>query len=327
MFLMLTFSTCFNSQDSPVPSNRPIGIVVHGGAGNLDSSLFTPQQLEEYHRVLRLAVETGFRLLHAGKPSWEAVVAAVMVLEDCPLFNAGRGSVYNANGQQEMDAALMKGDDLQAGAVAGLTGIRNPIVAAKHVLFDSEHVLLTGEGAFQFALHVGMDSTPASYFYDDKRWRDWNNSQPPSAASYSAIPHHKFGTVGAVAVDQMGDLAAATSTGGMTNKKFGRVGDAPIIGAGTYADNQSCAVSATGHGEFFMRTVAAHSIAASVKYEKKSLQQAAHWMVQDVLAPMNGKGGVIAIDITGIPIMEFNTSAMFRAYKTSSKSTKSFIFK
>jgi beta-aspartyl-peptidase (threonine type) len=283
-------------------------IAVHGGAGDLPSSERTPAREAEYHTALGRALRAGQDILQAGGTSLDAVVAAVQVLEDNPLFNAGRGSVIAAHGECELDASLMDGGDLRAGAVTGLRHVRNPILLARLVMERSEHVMLAGAGAEEFALEQGLEPVPNSYFVTERRRLELDAALHGAQVGIESVK----GTVGAVAIDDHGNLAAATSTGGMTAKRWGRVGDSPIIGAGTYAANDCCAVSATGHGEFFIRAAVAHEIASLVRHAGHPVTEAARIVVQDQLRRLGGEGGVIAIGRDGSIAMPFNSSGMLR---------------
>lgn len=303
------------------------GIVIHGGAGTISREAMTPEREAEYRAALTQALQAGHAVLARGGTSLDAVSAAVRVMEDSPLFNAGRGAVFTNDGKNELDAAVMDGRTLAAGAVAGLHHVRNPIDLARAVMEKSPHVMMIGEGAETFARQQGIEMVPASYFRTESRWqalqRALEEERRRGTTSYfrdlEASPdpearERKFGTVGAVALDRHGNLAAGTSTGGMTNKRWGRVGDVPIIGAGTYANNASCAVSATGHGEYFIRYTVAHDICARVQYRGLPLARAADEVVMDVLVKAGGEGGVIAMDAQGNVAMPFNSSGMYRGY-------------
>ncbi|RQS71557.1 isoaspartyl peptidase/L-asparaginase [Burkholderia sp. Bp8963] len=304
-------------------------LAIHGGAGTLQRGVMTPEQ-EAAHRVaLEEALDAGHRVLKEGGSSVDAVVAAVVALENCPLFNAGRGSVFTHAGTHEMDAAVMEGHTGRAGAVAGVSRIRNPVEAARRVMDRSTHVLLSGAGAEQFATDEGLALEGPEYFYTDFRWqqllavRDTGREildhdgtallreQDPSAASRLINGEHKFGTVGAVALDAAGHLAAATSTGGLTNKRHGRIGDSPLIGCGTFADTR-VAVSTTGTGEAFIRAVAAHDVAARMNYGLATVDEAASAVVNEVIPRQRGTGGLIAVDAEGRVSMPFNTEGMYR---------------
>lgn len=268
-----------------------------------------------YRSGLQLALDAGYAVLVAGGSSLDAVSTAVRSLEDNPLFNAGQGAVLTHDGRAELDASIMDGRNLRAGAVAGLLHIRNPIDLARHVMENSPHVMLTGSGAEEFAIEQGFTLVPNSYFITPVRKQQLERVLRSDAHALNDLLAH--GTVGAVALDRNGDLAAATSTGGMTDKRWGRVGDSPIIGAGTYANNASCAVSATGHGEYFMRAVVAHDICAMVEYKGVSLERAVHDVIQVKLTKLGGDGGVIAIDAAGNIVLDFNSEGMFRGARSS----------
>ncbi len=288
-------------------------LVIHGGAGVMDKKDFTPDLEQAYLDKLNEALDSGEAILKAGGTALDAVTAAVIVMEDSPLFNAGKGAVFAETGENELDAAIMNGKDLSAGAVAGVRTIRNPILAARRVMEASEHVLLVRDGAEKFAQEQGLEIVDPSYFFDQKRYDALMKAQ-------------KHGTVGAVALDRAGNLAAATSTGGRTNKMTGRVGDTPIIGAGTYANNNTCAISATGHGEYFIRYAVAHDISALMEYKGLSLEAAADEVIFNKLLPVGGTGGVIAVDKDGNYTMPFNTSGMFRGVATADGTRETAIF-
>lgn len=291
-----------------------IAIAVHGGAGVMPGKDLTAARQQAFHDGLAAALRAGFAVMESGGLSLDAVVAAVKVLEDDPLFNAGRGSVVAANGLHELDASIMDGRDLRAGSVSGVSHVRNPVELARLVMDRSPHVMLAGAGADEFAVQQGLEPVPNEYFATERRRLELDRHLRGEA---DVADEAVLGTVGAVALDAHGNLAAATSTGGMTAKKWGRVGDSPIIGAGTYADNASCAVSGTGHGEYFIRAVVAHDICALVAYRGWSLQRAAREVVQEKLKARGGEGGVIAIDPAGQVVMEFNSDGMFRAMRDS----------
>jgi beta-aspartyl-peptidase (threonine type) len=292
-----------------------LAIAIHGGAGSLPRAEMKPAAEAQYRAELALALDAGFDALAQGHSSLDAVVAAVKVLEDSPLFNAGRGAVFTHDGINELDAAIMDGASLKAGAVAGLRHVRNPIELARLVMDKSAHVMMIGDGAEEFALEQGVALVPRDYFHTDRRWDQLERARHGDRQAAASLNY--FGTVGAVALDARGNLAAATSTGGMTNKKFGRVGDSPIIGAGTYARNATCAISATGHGEYFIRAVAGHDISALMEYRRLELAAAVRLVVQDKLAALGGAGGVIAVDGNGNVALEFNTEGMFRGARNS----------
>jgi len=304
-------------------------LVVHGGAGTIHASTLNAEQQAQYHQSLDEALVAGEHVLESGGSSLDAVTAAIQVLEQSPLFNAGRGAVFTHEGRNELDASIMDGRDLNAGAVAGVTVIKSPIAAARAVMEDSPHVMLSGVGAEEFARERGLEIVEPAYFYTERRWQDLQkaqqNEQKPQA-SLQGSKDWKFGTVGAVALDRDGNLAAGTSTGGMTNKRWGRIGDAPVIGAGTYAANESCAVSATGHGEYFIRRTVARDICARVQFAGASLPDAAAQVIQDILKPMGGEGGIIALDTQGNMVMEFNSAGMFRGSVSSRQARHTALF-
>lgn len=287
-------------------------LVIHGGAGNISKANLPADIAAQFEAKLTEVLKHGDSLLKAGAKSLDAVESCVRMMEDCPLFNAGKGAVFNAEGKNEMDAAIMDGKTGKAGAVAGVTTIRNPITAARAVMEKSEHVMLAGKGAETFAAEQGLVIVSPDYFFTQARWDAYLKAKE-NTDSISALDK-KHGTVGCVALDKYGNLAAATSTGGMTLKKYGRIGDSPIIGAGTYADNNTCAVSATGHGEFFIRNVVAYDISALMKYKGLPLDKAADEVIMIKLKNLGGTGGIIAVDKNGNIAMPFNTSGMFRGY-------------
>ena len=299
--------------EEPVP---PIAIAIHGGAGTINRESLSPETEAAIRAALLQALQAGHDVLASGGTSMDAVTRAVTLLEDSPHFNAGKGSVFNSQGKNEMDASIMDGGTLAAGAVAGVHNIRNPVILARKVMTDSPHVMLIGEGAEEFAREKGITFEGDEYFYTEHRWKQLQEakaSENPEAHHVSESPDRWLSTVGAVALDEHGNLAAATSTGGTTNKRWGRVGDSPIIGAGTFADNRSCAVSATGHGEFFIRAAVAKDICARVQYKGISVEAAAREVVLDDLVKMGGEGGVIAIGPKGEIALIFNTPGMYRA--------------
>jgi beta-aspartyl-peptidase (threonine type) len=289
-------------------------IAIHGGAGAIPRQALTSAREKQYRASLEGALDAGYAVLERGGPSLDAVTAAVRILEDDPLFNAGRGAALTREGAAELDAAVMDGKQQRAGAVASVRHVKNPIDLARRVMEKSRHVLLVGPGAEEFALEEGLALVPNTYFRTEDRQRQLESEQRGRTVS-DLLPSQ--GTVGAVAIDREGNLAAATSTGGMTNKRQGRVGDSPIVGAGTYAKNGVCAVSATGHGEYFIRAVAAYHICASVEYRGLTLEQAAREMLHGILRELGGDGGVIAVDTGGHIVMEFSTEGMFRGARDS----------
>jgi len=281
-------------------------IAIHGGAGTLPRAEMSAEAEARYRSGLKEAIDAGFAILQDGGSSLDAVTRAVVLLEDNPLFNAGKGAVFTLDGRNELDASIMDGSTLNAGAVCGVTRIRNPVELARAVMEKSAHVMLAGAGAEEFASDQGFAFVPQSYFYTPERWRQLERIRGGDA-DLSALTISHVGTVGAVALDDRGRLAAATSTGGMTGKRYQRIGDSPIIGAGTYADDRSCAVSATGHGEVFIRLAVAHDICARMRYGGRSLTQAVREVVLGDLPPRGGEGGVIAIDSRGEIAIEFNS--------------------
>lgn len=294
-------------------------IAIHGGAGTVERHLLNEEKQQQYEAGLQAAVDAGYEILNSGGSSLDAVTAAVTVLEDCPLFNAGRGAVFNHDGKHEMDASIMSGANRMAGAVSGVKNIKNPIILAKTVMEKSEHVFLAGDGAEIFAKQNGIAFEEDAYFYDDFRFEQYKQALKDDTVQldHSAAGDRKFSTVGAVALDKYGNISAATSTGGMTNKKFGRVGDTPMIGAGTYANNVTCAVSCTGHGELFIRQVVAHQVHCMMMYGNNTLEQACEQVVMKDLVEIDGEGGLIAIDKGGNVIFSFNSTGMYRGFKKS----------
>ncbi|MGF6790782.1 isoaspartyl peptidase/L-asparaginase family protein [Paraburkholderia sp. 35.1] len=310
-------------------------IAIHGGAGTILRTSMSASAETKYHAALNAVLSAGQRVLADGGSALDAVSEAVRLLEDCALFNAGHGAVYTAAGTHELDAAIMDGRTLDAGAICCVKRVRNPILAARRVLERSDHVLFTGDGAEAFAAAQGLEFVDNSYFDTDARYRQWQlarEQQRPmldhDAATLASTassnddptphepidPNRKFGTVGAVALDRHGHLAAATSTGGVTNKQVGRVGDTPLIGAGCYADDATCAVSTTGAGEMFMRMVAAYDVAAQMAYRQVSLEEAAHDVVMNRLPKIDGRGGLVAVDVRGNVTLPFNTEGMYRGF-------------
>ncbi|MDC0713550.1 isoaspartyl peptidase/L-asparaginase [Stigmatella sp. ncwal1] len=307
---------------SPSQARPKWGIVIHGGAGVMSRENLSAEQEARIRASLTEALQAGHAVLAQGGTSLDAVEAAVRILEDSPLFNAGKGAVFTHDGRNELDASIMDGRTLAAGAVAGLRHVKNPLALARRVMERSPHVMMVGEGAEVFAREQGLELVPPEYFRTEERWEQLQRALEKEKASQGSPPatrvsprpeDGKFGTVGAVALDQAGNLAAGTSTGGMTNKRYGRVGDSPIIGAGTYA-NAHCAVSGTGHGEFFIRYTVARDICSRVEYLKSPLREAAATVVMDVLVKAGGEGGVIALDARGEVAMPFNSPGMYRGY-------------
>jgi beta-aspartyl-peptidase (threonine type) len=312
------------------PQNPRLGFVIHGGAGVIRRGSLTPEREKEYRAALEKALMAGYKALQEGKSSLDAVEIAVRIMEDSPLFNAGKGAVFTADGKNELDAAVMEGKTLKAGAVAGLHTVKNPITLARAVMEKSPHVMMIGDGAQRFAKEIGIELVPEKYFWTQDRWdslqriikqekekeskKEKSKNEDLNIETRNA---EKYGTVGAVALDKDGNLAAGTSTGGMTNKKYGRVGDVPIIGAGTYANNATAAISATGWGEFFIRLGVARDISALMEYRALTVQQAADMVIQQKLQNAGGDGGIIAIDKFGNIGISFNSEGMYRAYVNS----------
>jgi beta-aspartyl-peptidase (threonine type) len=347
--IILTTFTCLTTfaQDY---ANK-ITLVLHGGAGTITRANMTPEREKAYKEVLNMALQRGYEVLKKGGTSVQAVEATIHVMEDSPLFNAGKGAVFTNEGKNEMDASIMEGKTLKAGAIAGVTTIKNPISTAIAVMEKSPHVMMAGRGAEKFAEEQGLEIVDPSYFYTEARYKallrakeeektelDHNAKEEKEVkkspktgfldkSEIIFTEGKKFGTVGCVALDQFGNLAAGTSTGGMTNKKYGRIGDAPIIGAGTYANNTTCAVSATGHGEYFIRSVVAYDISALMEYKGLSLQDAAHEVVMKKLVERGGEGGVIALDRNGNVAMPFNSEGMYRGYIKSDGKSEILIYK
>jgi len=292
----------------PFVANAKTMFVMHGGAGTITRKNMTPEQEAQIRAKMEEALKTGHAVLARGGTSVDAVEASIRILEDSPLFNAGKGAVFTHEGRNELDSAIMDGKTMKAGAVAGVTIIKNPISAARAVMEKSKHVMMVGKGAELFATTVGLEIVDPSYFWTEKRWKELQRDLQKEQAA-----DHK-GTVGAVALDQAGDLAAGTSTGGTTNKRYGRVGDSPIIGAGTYASNDSVAVSCTGTGEYFIRWTVAHDIAALVEYKGMTVEQAGNEVIHRKLEPVKGDGGAIILDRHGNFAMPFNTEGMYRGW-------------
>jgi len=299
-------------------------IAIHGGAGTILKKDMTPEKEKAYTQALEVALNAGFSLLEQGGSAIEAVEKAVMELENSPLFNAGRGSVFTATGAHEMDASIMDGSNLEAGAVSLVSGVKNPIALARKVMLHSGHVFLSGEGAIEFARGQNCEFKDEEWFRDEFRYQQWQavKGSDEFQLDHNVKVDHKFGTVGAVARDQQGNIAAATSTGGMTNKRFGRVGDSPMIGAGTYANNATCAVSCTGSGEFFIRGVVAYDVSCLMEHKGLTLEDACREVVHNRLLKINGDGGLVAIDNQGNVSLVFNTEGMYRGSRVSGESGK-----
>ena len=319
--VILLFVSCHSEKDKQQPT---FGIVIHGGAGTILKENMSDEMERAYIEKLTEAIATGYAILKAGGTSQDAVEKTIHVMEDSPLFNSGKGAVLTANGSIALDASFMDGKTLNSGAIAGVKQVKNPISAAIKVMHNSPHVLLSGQGADQFAVEQNLDTVPQSYFITERRFKDLKRVKELEVNKKTILhgsdqlfyDNQRYGTVGCVALDLNGNLAAGTSTGGMTNKKWGRIGDAPIIGAGTYANNSSCGVSATGWGEFFIRSVVAHDIAALVEYKNLSVKEASKQVLQKV-EDLGGDGGVVVMDTYGNVAMEFNTPGMYRAHMNS----------
>ena len=330
--LLILFSLFFFEKaiaQQTLPQKNKFVLVIHGGAGTILKSQMTAEKEKAYTDALNQALENGSAILSKGGSALDAVEASIRILEDNPLFNAGKGAVFTNEGKNELDAAIMNGKTLAAGAVAGVTTIKNPVTAARAVMEKSPHVMMVGKGAEQFAKEQGLEIVDPSYFYTEDRWKGLQRAKQEDSTKMQSghadtskktmlkqpeNRDYKYGTVGAVALDQCGNLAAATSTGGMTNKKFGRVGDAPIIGAGTYANNKTVAISGTGWGEYFIRLVMAKTISDMMEFGKMKLKQAADEMIMKRLPALGGDGGLIAVDKDGNIAMPFCTKGMYRGY-------------
>lgn len=334
LFLSLLFFTCKKdgqktetSKDKTIIETKvekqDFAIVIHGGAGTILKENMTPEREAEYKAKLEEAIRVGYDILKNGGSSIDAVEKTINVMEDSPLFNAGKGAVFTNEGTNELDASIMDGKTLNAGASAGTTTVKNPINLARVIMEKSEHVMLSREGAETFAQEQGLEIVQPDYFFTESRFNALKNIKDKEkteldhdgkTAFYDPnIKDSKFGTVGCVALDKNGNLAAGTSTGGMTNKRYGRIGDTPIIGAGTYANNATCAVSSTGWGEYFIRGMVAHDISALMEYKGLSLKEASRIVIQEKLTELGGTGGIVAVDKNGNMVMEFNTAGMYRA--------------
>ncbi len=302
-------------------------LVIHGGAGNIHPGMMTAAQEQLYTAGLKAALDKGFAVLRGQGTAVDAVVAAVRAMEDNPLFNAGRGSVFTKKGIQEMDAAVMDGHTLSAGAITGVRNVKNPVLLARDTMLHSGHVFLSGKGASEFAIRQGLEQAPDEYFFNRARYEQWVAIRD---SDYTQLDHAddnlkgpqpvtegKLGTVGAVACDAVGNIAAATSTGGMTNKRWGRIGDSPVIGAGTYASNATCAISCTGHGEPFLRAVVAHDISCLMEYKGLVLQEACDEVLKKKLPAIGGEGGLIGVDASGNWCFSYNSAGMYRGVRTS----------
>ena len=329
-FLMLLSISCKKEQveassisEKPVTSEKHFAIVIHGGAGTIKKANMSEEQEVAYRKILQEALDTGYSILENGGTSLDAVQETVNVMEDSPLFNAGKGAVFNSAGKNELDASIMDGKTLNCGAVAGVSHLKNPINAARIVMDKTRHVMLSGKGAEDFAREHNLTFVEDEYFHTEKRFNQLLKAQERkkleldrSLSGIELIDDHKYGTVGAIALDKNGNIAAATSTGGMTNKKYGRIGDSPIIGAGTYANNKTCGVSSTGTGEYFIRTLAAHEASNLMQYKKLSLQESLKEVIGQI-AKLGGDGGMVGLDKDANIAWFFNTEGMYRGYKKS----------
>lgn len=336
-FILLIFAACNDKMNDTIDEKtsnsetdsekNQFGIILHGGAGTILKEHMSDSLETAYKEVLEKAIKTGYTILENGGTSLEAIAETIKIMEDSPLFNAGKGAVFTHHETNELDASVMVGNTLDAGAVSGVTRVKNPIDLAIMIMTDSPHVMLSGEGAEQFAAEKGIELVDPSYFYTENRFRSLQRIKASEKTELdhdgktsfinNEITNSRFGTVGAAALDKHGNLAAGTSTGGMTNKRWNRIGDAPIIGAGTYANNATCAVSSTGWGEFFIRAVVAHDISALMEYKGLSLKEAAREVIQNKVPALGGDGGIVAIDKDGNMVAEFNTAGMYRASMNS----------
>jgi len=305
------------SAEKSIDSKAEYAMVIHGGAGTIRKAEMSEEKYHQYYSALDTALTIGENILKNGGTSLDAIEASIRYMEDVPLFNSGRGAVFTNAGINELDASIMIGSDRNAGAVGGVTNVRHPVTAARKVMEKSPHVLLTGKGAETFAKEEGLEIVDPSYFKTQKNWdylQEVLKREKDQGYLDEVHPDWKYGTVGAVALDKAGNIAAATSTGGMTNKKYNRIGDSPIIGAGTFADNKTCGVSCTGHGEFFIRYAVAYDVAARMEYKNESVQEAADFIINKKLVDAKGAGGLIALDGDGNVAMPFNTEGMYRGY-------------
>jgi beta-aspartyl-peptidase (threonine type) len=315
--IAFVFVLCISCTAENQTDENGIAFVIHGGAGTILKENMSPEMDSTYRAFLTESLLNGYQILKRGGSSLDAVETVVMGMEDSPLFNAGKGSVFTSAGTNEMDASIMDGSNLNAGAVAAIKNIKNPIKLARLVMEKSPHVMLAQEGAETFAEENGISSIEDNYFYTKRRWESLQRAKSRESETSSFMDSANgelYSTVGAVALDKFGNIAAATSTGGRTNKRFGRIGDSPIIGAGTYANNKTCGISSTGHGEYFMRSLAAYDIAALMEYSGKSIQESAETVIQTKLTNLGGTGGIVGLDRKGNIVMEFNTAGMYRGY-------------
>jgi beta-aspartyl-peptidase (threonine type) len=313
--------------NSETKTEAKLALAIHGGAGTIRHAEMSRELEAAYRDGLQRALARGWEVLNGGGSALDAVEATVCALEDNPLFNAGRGAVFTHDERHEMDAAIMSGEDLSAGAVAAVEGLKHPITLARRVMEKTEHILLCGSGAEEFAREVASEFAPPEYFFTEFRYQQLLEARREHEVRLDHSPVKKFGTVGAVACDARGHLAAATSTGGMTNKRFGRIGDTALVGAGTYADDRTCAVSCTGHGEFFMRAVAAYDVACLMKYKGLTLKDACEQTIGETLREMGGEGGLVAVDHVGNVALTFNSEGMYRAWITSEQEAQVAIYR
>lgn len=306
-----------STTEAPAQAQAEYALAIHGGAGAIKKENMTPELEAQIRAALQEALTVGEEVLKNGGTAVDAVAKTIMVLENAPYFNAGKGAVFTHDGINELDASIMDGSNQEAGAVGGVTVVKNPILAARAVMEKSPHVLLTGAGANTFAKEQGLETVDNKYFYTENRWNSLQNAlekEQKTGSIDTDNPDFKFGTVGCAALDQKGNLAAGTSTGGMTNKRWNRIGDSPIIGAGTYANNNTCAISSTGHGEFFIRYAVAYDISALMEYKEMPFQKAADYVINDKLKNNGGSGGIIGVDKYGNVAMPFNTAGMYRGF-------------
>lgn len=330
IFILCTLIACqndINNSQKPEAMKQHIDrpdfvLVIHGGAGTIRKDRMTDELEANINAALDHALETGKKVLAAGGTAMDAVTQTIITLEDSPYFNAGKGAVFTNSGTNELDASIMDGKDLNAGAVGGVKTVKNPILAARAVMEKSDHVMLSGDGANTFAKEQGLEMVDPKYFYTEQRWKSLQNvlqKENTTTGELLENPNadYKYGTVGCAALDKAGNLAAGTSTGGMTNKRWGRIGDAPIIGAGTYANNNTCALSSTGHGEYFIRHAVAYNISARMEHGNQTFQDAADAVVHDELVKAGGSGGIIGVDHLGNVAMPFNTAGMYRGFVKS----------
>ena len=341
IFGMLFFLQCSSKSESTTsntsneismaPEKQAYALAIHGGAGTILRKNMTPEKEKAYREKLEEALSVGEKILKEGGSSMDAVAQTIMVMENSPLFNAGKGAVFTNEGKNELDASFMEGKEMNAGAVGGLTNVKNPILAARAVMENSDHVLLTGKGAELFSKEQNLEIVDPKYFYTERRWESLQRAIKSEKVELSEDEDEsgdkKHGTVGCVALDKNGNLAAGTSTGGMTNKRYNRFGDVPIIGAGTYANNNTCAVSCTGHGEYFIRWAVAHDISAMMEYKGVDLKTASEAVINDKLVKVEGSGGAICVDKYGNVSLPFNSAGMYRGFVKANGEREIAIFK